>query len=221
MVIDKVLNFLAINTPVHIITTISQLNRVDLNTKTAIKIIVNSGKTIEGFPLKCGSEVSLLYNKQNNSISYVRNTNIISVEIPFDSKLIGVLTNDTYTEIPNSVPPSRLELNRKVKELSLRLSLAHNLKITTELLAPKLLVDKERHQFKKAIELVEQVLKQIGEDDLGKESLNTIDVIILSKTEEVILVKKALNQLEIGVNLNNKIDKDYGERLKEKIEMNL
>jgi hypothetical protein len=219
--VDKISGFLKPKKPLDIFSSVSHYNAEGSGNKIAIRIISSSGYVIEGFPMTNDGDICVIYDVKKNSISYVDTKSIVVIEIKYEERVAGILTDDAYFEISNSDVPSRLQLNRNLKQLSEQCVQQHHFMITTQLLENNKLGEKERHQFNSVLEMIGQCIVKIAADDLGKVSLGNIGTMILGRTTEEFNVSKDSDKLAVNFNLSHKLDKVLEKIVIEQIEMNL
>lgn len=219
--VAKISGFLKPKKPLDIFSSVSHYNAEGSSDKIAIRVISSSGYVIEGFPITNDADICVIYDVKKNSISYVITKSIVAIEIKYEESVAGILTDDAYFEISNSDAPSRLELNRKLKQLSEQCTQQHGFTITTQLLEDQALGGKERHQFNSVLDMIGECIVKIATDDLSMASLRSLRTMVLGRTNREFNVSKDLDKLAVNFNLSHKVGKVLEKIVIEQIEMNL
>lgn len=219
MNIDTYCSFLETKNPLQTLESICEANlKALVENRIALRIVSNSGYVTVGFPVRYTDEISIVYNVSNDTISYLNNRDISLVEVSISTNAIAVLTSEEYFEILNNEVPSRLELNRKLKELSVKFTELYGITVRAKFLEDKAIDDKIKYTAQKVLEILERHVTRITEDSLGKTSVKSLSAIVLDLVDEAMVVTKEANQLSIKLNLFCKVDVNFENELKQKIE---
>ncbi|MHA7060037.1 hypothetical protein ACWGOQ_0022610 [Aquimarina sp. M1] len=223
MELNSILQKIEVAEPIAILKKIVTSNKLAIeqdNTELiSVSVSQSNGFQIIGKPIKLDENGNSVLISNSNSILYCQLHHITSLQVTKPELVWDILTNGAYFTIPKEDMPTSFQLKKNWAELEECCKKSYDFILHQNILKAAELTDLIKHQMQQLILVLKQTFASISKDDIGLETLQLLDKVIIEDGEKELMVSlENENKLIIQMNLNKKFKSNLADELQKQIE---
>ncbi len=186
-----------------------------------ISLGIDKNSVISGKPIRLDKDGNCILLSGSDSLIYHQLFSATSFQILNPQLIWDLLTYGAYFQMPADEVPTSLQLKKEWAALGENLEKEYGIALIKEPLFTDELSDMHKYQILKLADVLKTATNAIAIDALGREMLQSIDVVRIEKSiEQLQVTLENEKEIRINVNIDKKWSSDMSQELQKQIESN-